>query len=195
MKMKAGAVRAKPPANLNGRGDTLSDWTTCAGSVALWRVRISAPKTSFQESTKLKSAAAARPGTLSGSTTRSTAPTRLTPRIIAASSSSPETRTKTLAESRTVNGSDMAVCRNATPHAPRGAEAPPFDEGDRQRDGEHQRGEHPNREQEELREIAALEGVAGNGVAGRAPQQQREDDRDQTHEQASLQGGQYAVRR
>src|SRR5205823_9559337 len=114
MNTKAGTVSARPPAYLKGRGELLSAWISAAGSVVLCWVRTAAPKTSFQERTKAKSAAAARPGTLLGRTTRTTAPSLLVPKIIAASSSSRGTRRKTLDESRTVKGRAIAVCRKAT---------------------------------------------------------------------------------
>ena len=80
----------------------------------LFCVRMTATNTSFQDVTNANSAAAARPGTLLGSTTRRTAPSRLVPSDMAASSSSGGTRRNTLADSSTVNGRVMAVCTSAT---------------------------------------------------------------------------------
>src|SRR5262249_28508246 len=114
MNTKAGIVRHRPPANRNASGDSESCCTTAAGRVGLRSVRMTATNTSFHDVTNANKAAAARPGTLLGSTTRSTAPTRLVPSDIAASSSSAGTRRKTLAVIRMVSGSVIAVWTSAT---------------------------------------------------------------------------------
>src|SRR5262252_3606492 len=114
MNTNAGMVRHRPPANRNPTGDSWSCWTSVAGRVVLRSVSMTATNTSFQEVTNANSAAVARPGTLLGRTTRSTAPGRLVPSDIAASSSSAGTRMKTLAEMRIVSGRVIAACTSAT---------------------------------------------------------------------------------
>ena len=114
MNTKAGTVRHRPPANRNWSGESESCCTSAAGRVGLRSVRITATNTSFHDVTNANSAAAARPGTLLGSTTRSTAPTRLVPSDMAASSHSAGTRRKTLAVIRMVSGSVIAPWTSAT---------------------------------------------------------------------------------
>ena len=65
-----GASMKNPPANRNGSGDCSRTASTCAGSVGFRSVRIDAAKTSFQEIRKTKIAAAASPGSASGSAIR-----------------------------------------------------------------------------------------------------------------------------
>src|SRR6266568_2588575 len=58
MKISEGMTSAKPPANLYGSCELLSEASTCAGNVRFFTVRIVAAKTSFQEATKVKIAVA-----------------------------------------------------------------------------------------------------------------------------------------
>src|ERR687895_2584440 len=110
MKTSEGASMNQAAAKRKGAGDSLSEARTRAGSVRSRRVRIVAAKTSFQERTKVKMAAAARPGRASGSTTRTKALAGVQPNVRAASSRSRGTLTKMLLVIRTVNGSANAVC-------------------------------------------------------------------------------------
>ena len=81
MKATAGMAMKSPPANLKPSGDVPSPASTWAGNVRVRKVRIVAAKTSFHEITNVKIAAAARPGSASGSATRRKAPQRLQPSV------------------------------------------------------------------------------------------------------------------
>ena len=70
MKISEGTIMKKPPAKRYGNCDSSSTVNTKAGKVRLRTVRITAAKTSFQESTKVKSVAAANPGKASGNEIR-----------------------------------------------------------------------------------------------------------------------------
>src|ERR671931_1430277 len=109
-----GASRKKAPAKRNGGGEVDRVDSTSAGRVRLRSVRITAAKTSFHDSTKVKIDAAASPGSASGSTTRTNALAGVQPSVWAASSRSRGTLTKMLEVISTVNGSASAVCISAT---------------------------------------------------------------------------------
>src|SRR6266508_6173301 len=91
-----GASMNHAAAKRNGNGEVLSAASTSAGSVRCRRVRITAAKTSFHDSTKVKMAAAASPGSASGKTTLTNASRGVQPSVRAASSRSRGTDTKTL---------------------------------------------------------------------------------------------------
>src|SRR6266498_1562955 len=114
MKMSAGRISAKPPANRYGNGESPSDASTCAGSVRLLTVRMTEANTSFQESTNVKMLAAARPGNANGIATRVNAPNGVHPNVNAASSRSTGTEINMLAVISTVVGNAKAVCTMAT---------------------------------------------------------------------------------
>src|SRR3954469_13123998 len=88
MKTSEGMTSAKPPANLYGSCELLSEASTCAGSVRCFTVRIVAAKTSFQDATKVKMAVAAIPGRESGNMMRQKAENGVQPSVKAASSKS-----------------------------------------------------------------------------------------------------------
>src|SRR5215212_5020349 len=114
MKTTDGTTRANPPANRNGNGESPRDERICAGRVRFETVRIVAAKTSFQDSTKVKILAAARPGAASGRATLRNAPNGVQPRVSAASSRSRGTDRNTLLVISTVVGNASAVWTSAT---------------------------------------------------------------------------------
>src|SRR5918999_307806 len=99
-----GASMNQAAAKRNGGGEGFNAASTSAGSVRSRRVRITAANTSFHDSTKVKIAAAASPGSASGNTTFTNAPRGVQPRVRAASSSSRGTETKMLEVMRIVKG-------------------------------------------------------------------------------------------
>src|SRR5918998_3543231 len=114
MNSSAGTTSAKPPANRKASGESDSEVSTWAGSVRLFNVSTAAASTSFQDSTNVKIAAAAMPGSAIGATTRRNASNRVQPNSCAASSTSRGTETNTLAVIRMVVGSDSAECTSTT---------------------------------------------------------------------------------
>src|SRR5207247_8621017 len=83
MKTSEGTIRTKPPAKRKGSGESLRALSTWAGRVRLETVRMLAAKTSFQERTKVKMLAGARPGRASGRATFANAPNGVQPRVSA----------------------------------------------------------------------------------------------------------------
>src|SRR3712207_2024956 len=114
MKMREGASMNQAAAKRKGAGEAVRAERTRAGRVRSRKVRMVAAKTSFQERTKVKMEAAARPGRASGRTTRRKALAGVQPRVSAASSRSRGTPTKMLLVIRMVKGMARAVCISAT---------------------------------------------------------------------------------
>src|SRR5262245_29109975 len=114
MNTNVGIISSHAAANLYGSGDALSALSTSAGSVGRSIVRMEAAKTSLYDISTANEAAAASPGSASGTTTRQNAPARLQPNTCAASSRSMGTPARTLVVIRTTNGSTSAVCIRAT---------------------------------------------------------------------------------
>src|SRR5262245_56296191 len=111
--IRAGTSMNQAAAKRNGSGDTERDDSTSAGSVRSVVVRMTAAKVSFHDSTKVKMAAAAMPGSARGMTTLAKAANGVQPSVCAASSRSLGTETKMLEVIRMVNGSARAVCMSA----------------------------------------------------------------------------------
>ena len=85
MTMRLGTNITNAAANCQGSEACVSDVRMRAGSVGLRKVRTAAAKTSFQDSTQVKMAAAVRPGRASGSETFRKARAGEQPRVWAAS--------------------------------------------------------------------------------------------------------------
>src|SRR3954462_15046605 len=86
MKTIAARTRNSAATNLSASGEVESDARTCAGRVRVRTVRIDDANTSFHETTKRKTAPAARLGVAGGSATGRNALNRVEPSVSAASS-------------------------------------------------------------------------------------------------------------